>query len=639
MPIQLDTIQLDTMRLDNIADELAKIWHQQGNDRELQFDEDVIYEKFLGQNSGSWTTEATSWSNKENDSWFSSNGSSPTKATSNTENDSWFSSNGSSPCQRPGDQHEEPTQEWQFDEDVTPFDEEVIPFDENVIPPAPDFTVRQRSEITIRQRSEKSLGQNSGNGSTEATSNKENDSWFGSNGSSRTKATSNRENGSWYRSNGSSPRQRSCHQHEESNRAWQFEDDVDAHVLDSTVKQRRAQSLGEKSESGSTESDSCCSSDGSSNKENNSWFCSPGSSPTKATSNKENGSWFSSKNGSSPRQVVDGPGKFDINHDQDLIIHLDEGSTLNSILLRLASNLNVRNLEIARAKEQEAFLRSPEELVRFFSAVQKLRRLESVAYKNFSEDSMDIMADWMYFHPTLKHIQVHFVNGAVDSAFLEALNSIMNLEEVELDMRESFSMSDILRSNVRILRLLSDDFEFDDSHILQLARELETNTSLVSLDSEPRLSASSLRALSDAFRKNRTLEKFSFSFTNKNLNKKSSEGRYVLLEMMHALQGNTTLRVLWNHSYDRVHVTEELMDQVLASLQNNDTLEKFRFFDEDFEFYEAANLLLKRNKDRKRSQVRGKRISARMGIDDEYSIGLCSGVLGELVDSLFKIDE
>ena len=109
--------------------------------------------------------------------------------------------------------------------------------------------------------------------------------------------------------------------------------------------------------------------------------------------------------------------------------------------------------------------------------------------------------------------------------------------------------------------------------------------------------------------------------------------------MMHALQGNTTLRVLWNHSYDRVHVTEELMDQVLASLQNNDTLEKFRFFDEDFEFYEAANLLLKRNKDRKRSQVRGKRISARMGIDDEYSIGLCSGVLGELVDSLFKIDE
>ena len=99
MPNQLDNIQLDTIRLYNIADELAEFWHLQGNpyrkrpcdqheepDRELQFDEDVIYEKYLGGNSGSWSTEVTS--NKENDSWFSSNGSSPTKATSNKENDS-----------------------------------------------------------------------------------------------------------------------------------------------------------------------------------------------------------------------------------------------------------------------------------------------------------------------------------------------------------------------------------------------------------------------------------------------------------------------------------------------------------------------------------------------------------------------
>ena len=91
---------------------------------------------------------------------------------------------------------------------------------------------------------------------------------------------------------------------------------------------------------------------------------------------------------------------------------------------------------------------------------------------------------------------------------------------------------------------------------------------------------------------------------------------------MHALEGNTTLRVLCNHYYDRMHVTEELMNQVLESLKQNDTLEKFRFFDEDFEFYEAANRLLKRNKDRNRSQVRRKRSSSRMDVDDDYSIAL-----------------
>jgi hypothetical protein len=535
--------QLDTIRLDCIADELKEIWHKQGDSNRM----------------------------------------------------------------RPLYQHEEPTREWQFDEDV--------------VPPVPDFTVRQPSR--------KSLGDKSGSGSSKATSKMGNDSWFSRNGSSHRKMP--------------------CHQHEESNREWQFDEDVVPPMRDFTDKQSKKKSLRDNSGNGSTE--------GTSNKENNSWIgeggkqtrrprgvsfstclrpCHQHEEPSREwhfdedvrpsvpdfTVNHPNNSRFS-PNGSSPRRVVDLPERFDISHNEDLEIQLDEGPNFDFILRRLTSNLMVRNLEIARAKGQESFVRSPKELVSFFSAVKTLRRLESVVYKNFSEESMAIMADWMYFHPTLKHVHVHFVSGAVDSTFLEALNSITTLEEVELDMRESFSMSDILRSNVRILRVLSHDFEFYDSHILQLARKLGTNKSLVLLNLEPKLSVSSLGALSRALRINRTLQKFFFSFTNKNLGKKNlskknlskknlSEGHSVLLQMMNALEGKTMLRVVCNHYSDHVHVNEEFMDLVLESLKKNDTLEKFRLFDEDFEFYQAANRLLEENADRKHSQVG----SSWMCIDD-----------------------
>jgi hypothetical protein len=335
-----------------------------------------------------------------------------------------------------------------------------------------------------------------------------------------------------------------------------------------------------------------------------------GDESTEATSTTENdsshGSFLCSSDGSSPRQaavyqeeVVDFLSeKADISHDQNLKIYLDGGATVNFILLSLISHKMVRNLELVRADEHEPFALSPEELFRFFSAVKTLPKLETVVYINFSEESVAIMADWMYFHPTLKKIHVHFVSGAVDSGFFEALSSITNLEEVELDMRESFSVSEILRSNVRTFRVLSDKFEFDDSHILEFSRELESNKSLVVLDFEPKISISSLRALSHAFRRNRTLQKFFFSFTNF-----SYDGGYVLLDMMQVLEGNTTLRVIWNRCFEHVHVTKGFQDHVLKSLENNNTLERFRFFNEDFEFYESASRLLEVNSDRKRNQM------------------------------------
>ena len=282
-------------------------------------------------------------------------------------------------------------------------------------------------------------------------------------------------------------------------------------------------------------------------------------------------------------------------------IYLDncEPSVFRSLASNLSENSRLTDLEVVRSEGQVETKRSPEELIWFFDVIQSRPKLRKVSLRNFTGDDMAIVSEFLYYHPTLLSISIHLLVGAVDQSTTEAIASIENLLEVELEMQESFSLTPLLESKtLQVLRVISQEFKFKNHHILSMASMLQFNTSLTTLDIEPRMSTLALKTLMISLQLNRTIEKVHFSYRTKDV----QDGDESLLEIIHALQANSTLRVIWNYNYENVEVSYKYLDRLLTTLERNKNMEQFRFFDEDPEFYKDLAVVLEENYVRRRSE-------------------------------------
>ena len=156
-------------------------------------------------------------------------------------------------------------------------------------------------------------------------------------------------------------------------------------------------------------------------------------------------------------------------------------------------------------------------------------------------------------------------------------------------------------------------YELNSEHVMYLASALEQNTKLATLDLEPLITSFSLKVLACALQANTSVERFYFSFDPLATNSATSghipsrherrlqklhdkDVETPLIEILEAIEVNNDLKVIRNRCYTQVKVGKRLRDMALEALnENGGSMQEFKFFREDSEFYHAKHELLDHN--------------------------------------------
>jgi hypothetical protein len=259
----------------------------------------------------------------------------------------------------------------------------------------------------------------------------------------------------------------------------------------------------------------------------------------------------------------------------------------------LHSNQVVEKIVVFRKRQTDGErIRTPEELDSFFFTLASLHvPLRELHLWNFRSEDLTVLTNGLSNSRRLEYIQLHLESGTIDENLAKALASLHGLISLELEVNESFPVALILESkSLLVLGIICNNFEFQAEHIVAMAQKLESNNVLTVLDIEPRIPTFCLRVLVHALRSNRTLETFQFSCEGVN-----QDGDSTLLEILNTLSVNKRLRVLWNHCYESLVISEAIKKKVLQVLLKNQTIEQFHVFCEDPNFMYKKNALLDRN--------------------------------------------
>ena len=278
-----------------------------------------------------------------------------------------------------------------------------------------------------------------------------------------------------------------------------------------------------------------------------------------------------------------------------LTIYLDEYEDVSGLIQSLSMNTLLTNLSVTLYRKRGSkYVRTTEELKAFFDAVEELPHLRYLALQNFTPEVMPIVTEALYFHLTIESLHLHLTTGTVKRNFVEACATMPRLFHLELDVHASLPLGILLASKrLQILRIGSDDFKLEHKHVAAFAKNLSRNKRLKVLDLEPKLSAMSLSTILHSLRShNKSLQEFYFAYSNRTM----AEGNFALLEVIHALESNKALRVLWNHQYDTIVTSEDFQARLFKVFSESETLEQFLFFEEDPAFQQQAAKILKQRK-------------------------------------------
>ena len=263
-------------------------------------------------------------------------------------------------------------------------------------------------------------------------------------------------------------------------------------------------------------------------------------------------------------------------------------SQYRSLLNALHSNQVVQKVSLFRKRQTDSVrVRTPEELQGLYCVLQRLS-LRELSLSNFCTKDLPTLAKAMPNLKSLENIQLHLEFGTIDETMAKALASLPNLISLELEVKDSFSVAPILQSeSLHVLGIISNNFEFKASHIMEIVQELERNKVLTVLDIEPKIEPFCLQYLMHGLRFNNTLETLQFSCESDTV-----EGDPAVLEILSRLVENSSLRVLWNHCYESLVVSDKTQKATLRVLKHNSTIEQFHVFFEDPNFMKKKNELL-----------------------------------------------
>lgn len=278
---------------------------------------------------------------------------------------------------------------------------------------------------------------------------------------------------------------------------------------------------------------------------------------------------------------------------QQLTLYIDDLDDFNfrSVIGDLCNDQTTKKVEICRSlRGEKRRKRTHKEMLPALIAVFALPKLDTLCLRNFEATEIDDLVELLREHQTLSSFQLHLASGTVSRVSLQILATVPGLTEVIFEANTSFPFIELLQSrSLKILRFTSGNYAFKDSHLFEVAQTLQENSSIETLDLKPSMSAFVFKSLTFALGTNTTVRQFHFSIGDT-----VEEADLVATEMAVLLMVNSTLKEISNYS-DSLRVDNTRKSLLLATLENNTTLQAFQCFEEEPSFTWRKHTVLNRN--------------------------------------------
>eukprot|EP00934_Nitzschia_sp_Nitz4_P007916 Nitzschia sp. Nitz4//scaffold145_size56662//37264//38790//NITZ4_006562-RA/size56662-snap-gene-0.87-mRNA-1//1//CDS//3329536592//7906//frame0 len=240
-----------------------------------------------------------------------------------------------------------------------------------------------------------------------------------------------------------------------------------------------------------------------------------------------------------------------------LEFRVDDFSAPNFERLLYALSRNPSNLThvtVVRLREgSNRRTRSVEDMCTFLGYIRNLPRLSTLVLVNFTMADSPILQRLLQSHPTVETVHLHFMCHTIDAALLHVLAEMPRLETLSLNVPTSFPLGIVMQSStLTSLHVKSETFQFDRQHWLGAMDVLKDQSTLTSLDLEPKLASWGMQALGKALESNQKLKTLRFSY----LEPASSAGT-TLLEWSQSLAANSTLITARNHYASLLKVADQ----------------------------------------------------------------------------------
>jgi hypothetical protein len=260
-------------------------------------------------------------------------------------------------------------------------------------------------------------------------------------------------------------------------------------------------------------------------------------------------------------------------------------------IFRHRDDRNRKNIYARRTDEE---LQALFQILRHRSISKTLRQVE---LWNFQAHDVSTLAHgFKNSFQRLECLQLHLESGTLSPDLTNALGTLPSLVSLEVKVHERFPIAPLLKrpQSLKILGIIMNQhYELPCEDVEAIAMALlpgNCSSSVEVLDIEPVMKSVSLRRLlGAALQKNQSLETLQFSCGCETM----EDGDETLAVLLEALVPNHRLRVVWNHHYESIMVSDATKQRVLDVLKEHPTIEEFYVFAEDPEFATQKHEMLK----------------------------------------------
>jgi hypothetical protein len=272
-------------------------------------------------------------------------------------------------------------------------------------------------------------------------------------------------------------------------------------------------------------------------------------------------------------------------------------STFDWIVESLYGNRSLKTLVVSRNKATSGNYKTTMEMDCFWEAMRCLPHLETLILFNLGQDVLMGLGVAIQNLLTLTHVELHLSQGTIRPSLLDVLRTLPKLSHIHLEVHATFDVASLLTCpNLQDLRIMSSNkVALESQQIQGLIARMEKHPTLKSLDLEPSMDTSSFVSLVQALHSNQLLQSLRVSISGDD----DGKNNYIVVkELGRLMQSNSTLKHLWNHLHESLHVCKETMNNdVLKALKGNKAIQYFMFFHENFIFRLAKEQILKRNRE------------------------------------------
>jgi hypothetical protein len=262
-------------------------------------------------------------------------------------------------------------------------------------------------------------------------------------------------------------------------------------------------------------------------------------------------------------------------------------------MANLEGHLQVEAIHVFRSWDGKAEkTRTKEDMELLFKMVRSLSNLKMLHLANFLVEEIHFVSLSQWQNEHLTTIRIHLCKGALSARLLDILSTMPALEDLTLEMNQSFPLHILLGSQtLESLTIVANGYDIDNLHAIEMVHEIAKNEALKKLDIQPALGLRTFKLLVSALSKNVSIEHLQFSILPGNV----MDTNRAMTELAHMLMSNASLKTIRNINYEEIEVKDRTADGIMKALSDNYIIEDFLVFDEEPWFYERKARILKEN--------------------------------------------